>query len=389
MIAENVAGLPISAVSGILSRAAAAGWSDTIHMAGGEPRFPPPPGALEALKQASVDDLTKYSGFLGRDDLLAAIRHKLSTANGIDTGKVDVICTPGGSSALYLALLSVIEPGCEVLVQDPCWEHYLSIVRLLGAKPVRFKMARDGNRLALDPQEIRRAITPRTRAILVNTPLNPSGDVLTRRECEDLVEVAKAARLPLIVDEEYEAFIYGGRKHISPASLDPSVITLHSFSKSFALTGIRLGYISGPPAVIEAARRASLYSHMYPPSPSQVMALGALSGDWRGYIKTVSDLYQAKVARFRSALKGLPGVQVPEPEGGLYLFPRFEGPQADEMANILVDKHHLLCVPGHVAGENGARHIRFFIGVPDEAIDEAAARIGRAVRAGAELERTA
>jgi aspartate aminotransferase len=252
---------------------------------------------------------------------------------------------------------------------------------------VRFKMVRDGARLSLDPDALRAAITPRTRAILVNTPLNPSGEVLSRAECEQLVQVSNGAKLPLIVDEEYEAFIYGGRSHLSPGALDPDVITLHSFSKTFALTGIRLGYITGPEEVIEAVRRASLYSHMYPPSPSQVMALGAMQGDWQTYVRKVAALYETKTARLRAALCRIPGLDVPDPEGGLYLFPRFDhDPGPGGMADVLINEHHLLCVPGDVAGENCAKHVRLFVGVPDEAIDEAAVRIARAVIVKADFE---
>jgi len=393
MIINNaVADLPISAVSGILSRAAAAGWSDVIPMAGGEPRFPSPTGALEAIdpRKRPIDELTKYSPFLGRGDLLDAIRHKLRVHNNVTVGPDELICVPGGSSALHIAISCCAEPGAEVIVQDPCWEHYLSIIRLTGCTPVRFRMVVENGRLVPDLDHLEKMVGPRTRAILINTPLNPQGAMLNASECKALCAFADKHGLALICDEEYEAFVHAGNKHLSPREFDPNTILIQSFSKSFALTGIRLAYISGPAPFIEAARRYSLYSHMYPSSPAQAMALGALSGDWQGYLADVAALYESKMERFADRLRNLPGVHVERPEGGLYLFPRFDGFDDESLrgrsvANCLIEDHHLLCVPGEVAGDFGRGHVRLFFGVEDDQIDAAADRIARFALAGAEV----
>jgi aspartate/methionine/tyrosine aminotransferase len=371
-----VEGLPFSAVSRILSQAAAQGWSDALPLAGGEPRFPFPHGAMETLRSSDEDALTKYSPFTGQSDLLSAIRSKLKLFNNIDAHEENIICVPGGSAAIYNALMAVVDPGSEVIVSDPCWEHYISTIRLCGANPVRFRMAFTGSRYEVDMDSLRAAITPRTRAILLNTPLNPSGAVLRREEAEAILAEAHRHGIWVIVDEEYEAFLHDGNSLFSMGSIDPNVITLHSFSKTFALTGTRLGYVVAPARIIDLVRRVALYTHMYPPAPSQRMALGALSGDYMRYIEGVRAHYEGLMDRLYRQITAIPGVECWRPEGGVYLFPRL--PRIDDRpaGKVLIDDHHLLCVPGEVAGETGEGHVRLFYGVRPELLDEAARRIG-------------
>jgi aspartate/methionine/tyrosine aminotransferase len=370
-----LADLPLSAVSQILTRAAAHGWSDVLPLAGGEPRFASPEGALQRLRTDDSDQITKYSPFAGQKDLLSAIREKLQKINGMDVHEDNILCVPGGSAAILGALMAVVDSGSEVVISDPCWEHYLSMVRLAGAVPRRFRMTFDGTRYTPDLDSLAAAIGGRTRAILLNTPLNPCGAVLRREEAVAIAELAASKNVWLIVDEEYETFVHGENVHFSAGSLDNNVISLYSFSKSFALTGVRLGYIVAPARIIDLTRRYALYSHMYPPSPSQRIAYGALSGDYVGYLRGVRAEYERLMQRLYDGIAPINGISCWKPEGGVYLFPRIDLPINRTPADVLIDDFHLLCVPGEVAGEMGRGHVRFFYGVTEGQIDQAVSRI--------------
>ena len=321
LVSNEVRSLPLSAVSQIIERATRQGWKDTLHLAGGEPRFSPPEMVYNAITRANLPAWSKYSGFRGNGDLIDAIRMKLRLINGIEAKEDSVIVTPGGSSALFTAIRAVCDHGAEVIVQDPCWEHYLSIVGMAGAKACRFKMDRVEGRETPNLESLKASITRNTRAILLNTPLNPSGSVMSRDELLAIIEIAEKNAIWLIVDEEYEAFVYGATKHISAGSLSDRVITLQSFSKSFSLTGIRLGYAVAPPVAMDAMRKVALYTHMYPPSPSQVIATQALMVDLPAYFEGVRKHYEQKMDRLFRQIVDIPGIECDRPQGGVYLFP--------------------------------------------------------------------
>lgn len=364
-------GLPDSAVSNIVSHARLQGWVDTLPLASGEPTFPFPPSALEAILNSDDSLVTKYSPFKGYELLLELIGQKLADVNLIRATQEELIVVPGGSSALYAAVMAVAGRGDEVIISDPCWEHYVNIVRLAGATPVRFRYSFAAGRYTPDLDSLKDAITERTKAVLLNTPLNPCGAMLNESEARALIDCCERHGIWVIVDEEYETFVYDGNKHFSAGSLSPDVISLYSFSKSFALTGIRLGYVKAPKEVIALMRRLGLYSYMFPASPSQCMAIGVLRDDYRVYLDEVRGLYQRKMSRLHGLLDAIPGIECWRPEGGVYLFPRLDVPEGVNPASDLMERHHLLSVPGEVAGEGGVGHIRLFIGLEDEVLDKA------------------
>jgi aspartate/methionine/tyrosine aminotransferase len=380
-VSSEIMELPLSAVSKILERASAAQWEDVLPLAGGEPRFEPPQAVNNGLSGDLLNYWSKYSPFRGFQDLLEAIAQKLATTNRIVVDEERIICVPGGSAALFAAIRAVTDQGSEIFVSDPCWEHYLAIIALAGAQPIRFRMAFDRGRYTPDLDSLIHGMSSRTRAILVNTPLNPCGAVLNSEEIDALLNVAERYGLWIIVDEEYEAFIHGNNRHVSPASIDSShVITLQSFSKTFAMTGIRLAYVVAAREITDAVRRVCLYTHMYPPSPSQLIAKMLLSGDVASYMEQVRGYYEGKMLRLYNGLSSLPGISCWKPEGGVYLFPQVQLPFGKTAADELINKYHLLCVPGEVAGSMGSGHVRLFYGIADGQIDEAVNRIGDFVR---------
>lgn len=367
--------LPDSAVSKILIEAANANYPDALPLAGGEPCFPTFDKIISSLNDFDEKLITKYSPFKGHNLLLELIQKKLQKINNINANLNELIVVPGGSFALVAALMAVVNPGDEVLISDPCWEHYVSIVKLCRAKPVRFNMRFDGTRYTIDMEHLKSAINKKTKAILLNTPLNPIGSVLSRDEAKAISQLARENDFWVLIDEEYETFIYDNNLHYSARSEDENVITLFSFSKSFALTGIRLGYIVAPEKIINLMRRYGLYTYMYPSSPSQCMAIHLLSGDYISYLDNVTEIYQKKMSRLYNGIKDINRIDCWRPEGGVYLFPKLIVDSNIDAAKKLIDEFHLLCVPGYVAGEIGKYSVRLFVGVEDQHLDEATNRL--------------
>ncbi|MFF2601333.1 pyridoxal phosphate-dependent aminotransferase [Streptomyces californicus] len=379
--------LPLSAVAAIAERAAAAGWSDAIPMAGGEPRFACPPGLLDALHTAHPDSLTKYSPFKGTAELLEAARRKLIEVNHLDVDPDELIVVPGGAQALFSAL-SILVHGQRrrVVITDPCWEHYPRIAVAAGAEVVRVPTTRDGAHDAIDLDKLDRLVDDTTAAVLLNTPLNPTGSVLRPDELDRIGELCDARGARMVVDEEYETFVYGGNRHTTARAVRQSAISLFSLSKSFALTGIRIGYVTADAATIDALKRFGLFTYMYSSSPALVLATAALQTDLSGYLEGVRSEYEEKAANLAKALDAIPGVDCVLPEGGVYVFPRIAGADGKSYADRLLSEQHVLCVPGETAGAMGRGHVRFFIGLDHESAVTAAGRV-RAMLDNAEHER--
>jgi aspartate aminotransferase len=372
---DSLASLEDSAVSHLVTIAQESGWTDILPLASGEPVFPYPAGALEALRAANDRALTKYSPFKGHNALLALIQEKLRRANGVEAELDEIIVVPGGSMALLGAIRALADPGDEIIIPDPCWEHYEQIIKLCYGTAVRVPYIPSGSRYELDLDALRNSIGPRTKAVLLNSPLNPLGAVLAAKELQAITSICEIGGVWLILDNEYEAFAYDGVVHLSARVVSQHVIDLYSFSKSFALTGIRLGYVVAPKNIIDQMRRFALYSYMSPPSPSQCMAAGVLQGNYEEFTSQVRSVYQRKRDLLYEGLIGISGVDCWKPEGGVYLFPRLQTDSSLDVTKELLERYHLLAVPGAGSGENGVGHIRLFIGLEDSVLERAAACI--------------
>lgn len=378
-LSESLSHIQDSAVSLIISEAARQAWDDVIPMAGGEPTFAVIDGALKALHAFDERMLTKYSPFTGYPELVELLLRKLATVNDVHIRRDELIVVPGGAAALWGAISSVTDAGTEVIVTDPCWEHYHSIVRMTGAIPVAWKMFQGVMNGQLDLAELEALITPRTRALLINSPLNPCGYVFSEQDLRALIEICARYNVHLICDEEYETFVYGDRCHVSPRAISGDVISLHSMSKGFAMTGVRVGYVVAPPEVITLIRRAALYSYMFPSSTAQCLAIAVLRQDYLPYLSSVRKDYEARARAFADGLSAVASVEVEMPPGGVYLFPKVPLIDGCNAAHALIRKDHLLCVPGDVAGASATSHVRFFIGVPSKMVSDAIMRIRRRI----------
>ncbi|AGM04481.1 pyridoxal phosphate-dependent aminotransferase [Amycolatopsis keratiniphila] len=368
--------LPLSAVAAIAERAAAAGWPDVIPMAGGEPRFPCPPGLLDSLHAASPDVLTKYSPFKGTADFLEAARDKLNEVNHLDVAPDEIIAVPGGAQALF-STLSILVHGTrkKVIITDPCWEHYPRIAIAAGAEVVRVRTTRHSAHDTIDLDDLDRLIDHDTAAVLLNTPLNPTGSVLSEDELDRVGWLCESRGARMVVDEEYETFVYGAHRHTTARAARRSAISLFSLSKSFALTGIRMGYITADAPTIDALKRFGLFTYMYSSSPALVLGTAALRTDLATYLAGVRSEYEEKTARLAKTLDAIPGIECAMPEGGVYVFPRIADASGESLAERIVSEQHVLCVPGEAAGSSGRGHVRFFVGLADDVAATAAGRI--------------
>src|ERR1700690_3250810 len=262
------------------ARALEATGRKVIHLEIGEPDFDTPPNVREAAKRALDAGWTHYGPFMGLPELREAIAADASARRGISVDPATVVVTPGAKPIMFFALLALAQPGDEIIYPDPGFPIYESMTRFVGATPVPLPL-REENDFRLDVDELRRLVTPRTRLIIFNSPANPTGGVLTREDQEGIADVAREHDIPVLADEIYMRILYDGAEHHSIASLPgmaERTIILDGFSKTYAMTGWRLGYGILPEALVPAFGRLVINSVSCVASFEQVAAVEALTG---------------------------------------------------------------------------------------------------------------
>lgn len=309
------------------AKALAAEGKDVVNFGVGEPDFPTPPAATEAALAAIREGFTKYTPAAGIPALRQAVSDKLRRDNGLDYTPEQIVVSTGAKQSLYNAFQVLCEAGDEVLIPSPYWVTYPEQVRLAGGVPVFIETREEaGYRLETDALEAK--LTPRTRLLVVNSPCNPTGAVLSRREVEAVAEFVLRHDLYLISDEVYEKLVYHGASHTSPAAVSPEIkrrtVVVNGASKAYAMTGWRIGYAAAEPPVAEAM--AALQGHVTsnPTSVAQKAALGALRGDAEAVRRMVTE-FEARRDYMVRRLEAMPGLRVPEPEGAFYVFPSLGG----------------------------------------------------------------
>jgi aspartate/methionine/tyrosine aminotransferase len=341
----------------------------------------------EFVKQAGRDaidrGLTHYSPATGFDHLRKAVADKLRRDNGIVCdSESEVLITPGSSSGIFLALLALTEPGDEVLVQDPAWFHYTTLIELCGAKAVGVP-AELGVNPGLDQGEAEKRITKRTKLLILNSPSNPTGLVLSKPNIEALGELAEKYDLWVISDEVYEKIIYDNNTHLSPASLasfQGRTITSNGFSKAYAMTGWRVGYLAGPSTVVEKMTGLNGYIQVCASSIAQQAAYTALA-DRRmdAEVKRMVERYVARRRMVLDALTGLPGVAAFPPQGAFYTWidVSAKGLPSTDFARRLMDRERIGVLPGNLFGMRGEGFIRISFAVNDEKLKTGLERLRR------------
>ena len=356
---------------------------DVIALAGGDPDFPTPPHIVEAAYRAMLDGATHYPApMIGIPAALEAITAKMERENGvlIDDPRHQIIITPGGKWGLYLALTAVLNPGDEVLILEPHWVSYPPMITLAGGVPVPVSLPADDN-FRITAAALRARLTPRTKALMVNNPCNPTGRVLTPEELAAIVAVATEADLYVIADEIYEKLVFDGRSHLSIAAapgMAERTLTVNGLTKSYAMTGWRLGWLVGPAPIIKLATRLNSQAVSCAATFSMHACVAALNGP-QDIIAEMRDAYQARRDFMVKALNEIEGVACRSIEGAFYLFPSFPGSGKNslELADALLDKAQIAGVPGIAFGQSGEGHVRFAISTAVHDLERAVERLAK------------
>lgn len=334
---------------------------DIIKLNIGEPDFNTPENIRRAAKTAMDSGQTRYTPVPGTPELRSAIAEKLLRDNGLRYDPAQICVTTGAKQALLETLMAIVQPGDEVIIPTPCWVSYESMVSIAGAVSVLVPTLQDPDRrFALDIAAIRAAVTERTRAVLINTPNNPTGVVYSRESLEQLVELAVEYDLIVIADEIYEKLIYGGARHYSPAALSDAAmercVTVNGFSKSYAMTGWRLGYLAGPKELVKAVSKLQGHITSCTSSVSQAAGLEALTGS-QASVEEMRRAFDERRQLMQQLCGQLPHVTCGPAQGAFYLTPDFSwycGKCADgktladsaDIAGYLLDAAHVAVVPG-------------------------------------------
>ncbi len=359
--------------------ALAAGGGDVLSLGVGEPDFPTPPAIVGAGVASLTRGQTGYTPTTGIPELRAAVARHLEERYGLAYDpEREILITVGVSQGIAAALGAVVDPGDEVIVPQPCFLSYLPAVMLAGGTPVTVA-TRAENRFQLTADELAAAATPRTRAVLLNYPNNPTGAVLQRTTAEALARVIDERDLVLISDEIYDRLVYEGEHLCLPtlAGLRRRTVLLGGFSKAYAMTGWRLGYAAAPAELMAAMIEVHQYTVMCPPTTAQWAALAAF-GEAAAAVAAMRREYRARRRLLVDGLRRL-GLACDPPGGAFYAFPSVAATGLSDraFAEGLLAEERVLVLPGSEFGAAGAGFVRCSFATGRERLEEALARIGR------------
>jgi aspartate aminotransferase len=382
-ISARAAGIGESATLKVARRAQElkAQGIDVLDFGAGEPDFASPGCAVEAAVSALRDGFTKYTAVAGTPELRAALAERYARDYGAPWKSGQVVVGVGAKGILFELFLALLDPGDQVVLPSPYWVSFPEQIRFCGAEPLPVPTdAADGFALRADP--LLAAVTPRTRAIVVNSPCNPTGGVMAAAELLRLAEEAARRGVLVISDETYERFLYDGRRHASvaelAAELPETVVLVGSFSKTYAMTGWRLGYLLGPPAVIQAVAEVQSHATSNPTSfamPGAATAMAEAEPDVEAMIAE----YAARRDLVAQRMNAIPGVSCAPPAGAFYAFPDVSAHYRDgrsgsvAFSEFLLEKARVAVVPGLAFGADA--HVRFSFACSREQIEEGLERM--------------
>jgi aspartate aminotransferase len=357
-ISERAALLTPSLTLSIDSKAKAmkAEGIDVCGFGAGEPDFDTPEHIKAAAIEALQAGFTKYTPSAGIPELRTAIAEKLAADNGLTYRAGQVVVCNGAKHACYNAILATCQPGDEVIIPAPYWVSYPDMVRLVGAEPV-IVPTMERNNWKMRPEDFENAMTPRTKMLIMNTPCNPTGSVYTGEELEAIVEVASGEDIYILSDEIYEKLVYDDAKHVSIGSLSKEAydltITVNGFSKSYAMTGWRLGYLAAPEAVAKAVDSIQSHTTANPSSFSQRGALAALKGDQQA-VADMREEFDMRRNYMIDRLSKIPNVTAVKPQGAFYVLLNVSqlGLTSQNFADRLLSKANVAVVPGAAFGDD-------------------------------------
>ncbi len=379
--ARNIAPSPTLAVDAKAKELKAAG-EDVCGFGAGEPDFDTPEFIKEACVKALNEGKTKYAPAPGIPALREALAQKYRN-QGIDgVTAAQCVVSPGGKYSCYLAILAVISPGDEVIIPAPYWVSYPEMVKLAGGIPKTVFAGQDAG-FKITPEQLKEAITPNTRLVIINSPSNPTGAIYSPGELEALTQVAVEAGIYIMSDEIYEYLLYDGVKHVSPASFSKeaadSVITVAGFSKTFSMTGWRLGTLMAPAAIAKAVASLQSQTSSNATTFAQYGALAAMErwDDSMAAVNGMLEVFDRRRLRLLEGLQAIDGIECARAQGAFYLFPNIEklGLSANDFAARILEEEKVAVVPGEGFGAPG--YIRLSYATSDDVIEKGLERLAR------------
>jgi aspartate aminotransferase len=383
-----------SSMAGQRARELRAAGRDIIGLTSGEPDFDTPEHIKEAVTRALAEGKTKYTDVAGTPELREAVAEKFRRDNGLDYKASDIIVGTGGKQVIFNAFLATVQAGDEVIVPTPYWVSYPDIVLLADGTPIFVPCAPEKG-FKLQPEDLERAITPRTRWLVLNAPNNPSGAAYSRAEMKALTEVLlRHPHVWIMTDDIYEHILYDKREFVTPAQVEPALkartLTINGVSKSYAMTGWRIGYGAAPSELIKPMVKLQSQSTSNPSSVAQAGALEALRGP-QGFIAERTAEFQARRDAIVPRLNAIEGVSCHMPEGAFYVFPSCEGllgmktPEgkrietSDDFVLYLLDTEGLAVLQGTAYGV--PPYFRMSFATSMAILDEGCNRLARACAA--------
>lgn len=336
---------------------------DVIGFGAGEPDFDTPAHIKEAAKKAIDSGFTKYTPASGMKELKEAICRKFENDNNLDYSPEEIIVSCGAKHSIFNAILTLCNEDDEVILPSPYWVSYPEMIKVAGAKPVILKATQENN-FKITPQQLQETITPKTKLLILNSPSNPTGMVYTKDELSSISNTLTEKGIFCISDEIYEKIIYDSQAHISIASLAPEIkkttIVVNGVSKSYSMTGWRIGYAAGPKEIIQAMSNLQSHSTSNPTSISQKAALAALEGPQEPLCNMVAEFVKRR-DYIVERLNSIKEISCLKPRGAFYVFPEvsqiigriFKGEIIKDsvfLAEILLDEANVAAVPGSVFG---------------------------------------
>ena len=392
-ITKRTAGLTTSITLAVTAKAKAmkAEGIDVIGFGAGEPDFDTPENVKVAAIKAIQSGFTKYTPATGMPELRQAVADKLLKENGLSYDpKTQIAITCGGKHALFLAMMALVEAGDEVIIPTPYWVSYPDMVTVCDGRSV-FVDGQEKNGFKITPAQLRKALTERTKVIIINTPSNPTGASYTIKELEALAEVVLTQRRAIVFsDEIYEKLLYGDAEFKSFAALRPELLdrtmTFNAMSKTYSMTGWRIGYVAGPADIMKAVADLESHETSNPTSIAQKAALEAITGD-QSSVEVMRKEFDQRRLRMVELLSAMPGVSCQTPTGAFYCFPNVRVaidhvvPEAKGQTRsatfcdkVLADIHVAL-VPGCGFGNDDCVRLSFATSMKN--IEEGLARLGK------------
>jgi aspartate/methionine/tyrosine aminotransferase len=352
-----------------------------VHFEIGEPDFNTPENVKEAGIKAIKENYTHYSPTQGILELREAVAEYISKTRDIKVTPDEVIITPGGKDVIFSTMLSLLDEGDEAIYPNPGYPIYESAIKLVGAKPVPMPL-REENDFAFDRHEFEKLVTPKTRLIVINSPANPTGGILSYEDLEFIADIAKKNDIMILSDEIYSRIIYEG-KFVSIASLPgmkERTIILDGFSKTYAMTGWRLGYAVANKEVIEALKRVAVNSFSCVATFVQMAGVEALRGP-QDEVEKMRKEYEERRNLIVKGLNEIPGFSVKMPKGAFYAFPNVKklGKPSKELADYLLYEAGVCTLSGTAFGEYGEGYLRFSYATSKENIIEGLKRVKQAI----------